>query len=368
MSKGVALSPAFDLQTFLVDMVAQSSALTAILGAGDACRIYAAPAPSGAVLPYITISQATEQPSSTFDKWGSESTTRLDIWTDSRAHRNAQGLQIFGLLKSLLHGQKAIVADHDLISCSISLLLDLVDQDGVTQHTIANFFGRTQQVGALAAPTMVGAAPEYGFDYTSVTESSISGSIVPQEYQPITVQLRPLGSSVWANALEIAAGPIGVPIAFTIPGLTPGTAYDVQFAHHRDLRYSPWLTLSLFSKIAATTIAVWGTTGPERVKVRINQHAIGAPSGPGAIRVGVNRKLTGQPDENSYTGISGLSSVGLMAGVHDLPQGDPSATCGVNYTYRTVTTFLAWPAGTWAFGPAMAVIACADDPDPGNPP
>lgn len=368
MSKGAALSPAFDVQAFIVSTIEQDSALSALLGAGSAARVYAAPAPTGAALPYITIGQTTEGNSSTFDKWGAAGTKRLDIWSDSTKYRNAQGLQIFSLLKKALHGKKAVLDEHDLVTCSLTLLTDFLDPDGVTQHTACDLFARTQQQRALAAPTMIGAAPEYGFDYTSVTETSISGQIVPHEYLPITVQLSLLGTDVWADALEIAPGPLGVPIPFTITTLVAGTAYDVRFAHHRDQRYSPWLTLGLFSKIAETTLVVWGNPGAKHVNFRINQHAVGAPSGPGAISIGVNRKLTGDPDENSYIGIGGLTTSGFPPGVRDLTAGDPSAVCATNYTYRTVTIFAAWPAGTWAFGPPMSVIACANDPDPGNPP
>lgn len=137
--KGEPTSAAFAFQVAMVDRLAADPLLGAMLGGtGDDAKIYAQRAPDDVTLPYLVIAQTTEASAGlSFDKWSNRGSVTIDIWTDLLAHGNSQGLAIYGHVKRLLQGARFGLEGHDVITCTVSLVVDLVDQDGKTHHTQA---------------------------------------------------------------------------------------------------------------------------------------------------------------------------------------------------------------------------------------
>jgi len=148
--KGDATSAAFPFQVQLVERVSADAQLSALLGAGDAARIFASAAPEGTKYPYLTIGLTQESAANTFDKWGNLGQTRVDIWTDRALFANSQGLKIYSHLKRVFQGKQFPLTtedgtEHDLVTCSVELVIDFPDPDGKTQHTQVLFMPRSQQ-------------------------------------------------------------------------------------------------------------------------------------------------------------------------------------------------------------------------------
>jgi hypothetical protein len=148
--KGDARSAAFPFQVQLEARIASDAELSALLGAGAAARIFAGAAPQGTAYPYLTLGLTTEVASSTFDKWGNLGQLRVDIWTERALYANSQGLVIYDHLKRLFQSARFPLTTssgtlHDLVTCTVDLVLDVADPDGKSQHTQVLIAPRSQQ-------------------------------------------------------------------------------------------------------------------------------------------------------------------------------------------------------------------------------
>jgi hypothetical protein len=136
--KGDARSAAFPFQVQLEARIASDAELSALLGAG------------AAAYPYLTLGLTTEVASSTFDKWGNLGQLRVDIWTERALYANSQGLVIYDHLKRLFQSARFPLTTssgtlHDLVTCTVDLVLDVADPDGKSQHTQVLIAPRSQQ-------------------------------------------------------------------------------------------------------------------------------------------------------------------------------------------------------------------------------
>jgi hypothetical protein len=148
--KGDATSAAFPFQVQLEQRISADPQLSALLGAGADARIFASAAPAGTLYPYLTIGLTQETARSTFDKWGNDGQTRVDIWTERAKFANSQGLAIYSHLKRVFQGKQFPLTtqegtEHDLVTCSVELVVDVPDPDGKSQHTQVLFTPRSQQ-------------------------------------------------------------------------------------------------------------------------------------------------------------------------------------------------------------------------------
>lgn len=147
--------------------------------------------------------------------------------------------------------------------------------------------------------------------------------------------------------------------AFTIPGLSPYTHYEIQCAHVKSGIYSAAsASADAYTKLAVPSLIAWGGPGlPERVNIRWRQNA-------GGSHVLIERKVSTDPDINYAQVIdTGAQPAGIGLSLNN-------PTCGTTYRFRDRSYDASWPAAIQYsdYSNTDDAVACAGESDPGDPP
>jgi hypothetical protein len=133
------------LQRGVYQALAGSLNLTTLLGG---VRIYD-DAPQAAPYPFITLGQSVVRDWSTGTEDGGEHNLTLHVW--SRAGGKKQVHEIIEAIRTVLHDQPLMLADHHLVNLRHEFSEARLDPDGDTFHGIVRYRAVTEPAQAEAA-------------------------------------------------------------------------------------------------------------------------------------------------------------------------------------------------------------------------
>ncbi len=131
-------SPGWALQKGIYDTLANSAAVTSLLGG---TKIFD-DVPQATTYPYLTLGQTIERDWSTGSEEGTEHIVTLHVWSRAGGKQEAQA--ILGKIHEALHDSPITLADHHLVNLRHEYAEARQEPDGETYHGIARFRAVTE--------------------------------------------------------------------------------------------------------------------------------------------------------------------------------------------------------------------------------